>query len=820
MLLFIGSSFTRKPFPGFLAFLTIPIDLFMPLYIKWSFWLAFCPLLAFGQLQLSHPMARLVVQRDLSGNGRLYIAGRLSSGVDRVEAQLTPVSVGQGSATSWQTVQTNPANGIFLGYITGTGGWYVLSVRTIVNNAVVEQTSVQPVGIGEVFVTAGQSNARGLGIGDNDLGTNTDRVNAIDSINHYFPPNGSALTSSGDPPPVPVFKALTATRRVFPMAESSWGWGELGDYIVNRYNVPVAFYVTGWDASTVENWINSANGIPACNRYNCASGNWPNLQPYTNLKNVMQYYLSMAGARAVLWHQGEAEYGDATTGSIPNYASQLTSLIQKSRQDFGNRSLPWVVARVSYDGSVTRPDVITKQQQVINTAGLNVFQGPYNDTIQNRNSGVNDVHFRNALRPSPHPAYYLNPATIPQNMGLSRFARNWNNSLNNAFFQNAQPITPTQFAVTGSLANYVLPNSTLSVSFATLGTFDAGNQWQVQLLDSVGHYLSVLGSGTASPIPVTLPASLTSGHFQLRVVATSPGIPAVPSNLFQITTSADVSLNMVVDNRSPSVNSPVAVSVIVSNAGPATAKGIVVRDRLPANLTFISSTDFTSTSAVLTTAPFDLNAGTSQSLRFVAQPTVAGLYQNAAEVAQATTIDPDSQPNSGTGDGQDDAAQVDFRTLLSGSGVFASPNPNQVPLPAVISNQPTPDPAKADISIGLAVNKRAAKVNDVLSYTLTLYNQGGLTATGLSVAAYLPAGQSFIPGDDFGASGGSIVSGISSLAAGTSYALVFRTKVTATGQGICKAQVTASSVPDPDSTPNNGTANGEDDTAQIDIRAQ
>ena len=573
----------------------------MNTFTKWVVLFAFCPLFAVAQLQISHPVSRFVVQRGPSGIGQLYIAGRFTGAADRVEAQLTPVAAGQGTATNWQTVQTNPANNIFLGTLTGSGGWYVLTVRRVVNNVVVEQVSKQPVGIGEVFVTAGQSNSRGLGINDNDLGTNTDRVNAIDSINHSYPPGAQALVSSGDPSPIPRFKALTAARRVFPMAESSWGWGELGDYIVNRYNVPVAFYVTGWDASTVENWINSANGIPTCNRYYCVE-NWPNLQPYTNLKNVMSYYLSLAGVRAVLWHQGEAEYGDASSGSVPDYANRLTSLIQKSRQDFGGRNVAWMVARASFDGSTTRPSVIDKQQQVINTPGLNVFQGPLNDTIINRNGGTTDVHFRNISRPSPHPQYYLNTQAIPADMGLSRFARNWNSSLNNAFFQNAQPIIPTQFAATGNLPDYMLPNATINVAFATLGTFNAGNQWQVQLLDSLGQYKSVLGIGSSSPIPVTLPADLQSGRFQLRVVSSSPALPAVPSNLFRISNLADVSLAMTVSQRTPNLNEPVTVSLAVRNDGPGQAQGIVVRNRLPANVAFISSTDVSAAGTVLSSA--------------------------------------------------------------------------------------------------------------------------------------------------------------------------------------------------------------------------
>ncbi|GAB2523540.1 hypothetical protein GCM10027085_12350 [Spirosoma aerophilum] len=766
-------------------------------------------------------MARLVVQRGVDGTGRLYLSGRFTGTVDRVEAQLTPVATGQGVATGWQTVQSNPANNLFLGYVTAAGGWYVLTVRTLVGTTVIEQASVQPVGIGEVFITAGQSNSRGLSIGDNDLGTNTDRVNAIDSINHYYPqpPAQPALVSSGDPMPVPRYKALTAARRIFPMAESSWGWGELGDYIVNRYNVPVAFYVAGWDASTIDNWYKTANGIAACNIYFCSGGDWPNLQPYTNLRNVLHYYGSIAGVRAVLWHQGEVE-GDIAVSTIPNYANLLRAVIAKSRQDFGGRNVPWMVARASFNGRTSAPDVVAQQEAVIATSGLSVFQGPLNDTILNRGAGVVDVHFRNISRLATHPQYYLGNKPIPADMGLSRFARNWNNSMNAAFFQNARPVTPTQFAVTGNLAANVSPGASLSVTFSTLGTFGADNQWQVQLLDSLGQFITTLGSGTASPILVALPVSLQKGSFQVRVMATSPAMPAVPSNLFRINRQADVSLAMSINQRVPAVNSPVTVSLLVYNSGPGVARDVVVRNRLPANLAFMASADLSVSGTVLTSSAFDVLAGSTRTLTYQAQPTAAGTYQNAAEIAQLTTIDPDSQPNSGTGDGQDDAAQLDFRTFPTSASVFTSPNPNQVPLPAVSSNQPTPDPTKADVSLTMRTNTRTPAVGDILSYTVTLTNKGGLPVTGLSTAVYLPAGQTFVPGDDFASLGGTLIGTINSLAAGSSFSLRFRSRATASGRGICYAQVIAATEPDPDSTPNNGTTNGEDDTAQADVRVR
>ena len=536
----------------------------------------------------------------------------------------------------------------------------------------------------------------------------------------------------------------------------------------------------------------------------------------------------MAGVRAVLWHHGESEFGDANSGSIPDYKSRLTALIQKSRQDFGGRNLPWMVARASFDGTANRSDIITIQQQVIDSLGLNVFQGPYNDTITLRNAGTSDVHFRNAFRPSPHPRYYLNPNAIPIEMGLSRFARNWNNSLSNAFFENAQPITPIQFAATGTLADNIPSGSTVDVSFATLGTFASDNQWQVQLLDSLGHYKAVLGSGSLSTRRVKLPDAYQSGRFRVRVVAQSPGLAAVPSNLFRIATqplTADLSLRMSISQRTPGestpgVNDPVTITLVVRNDGASSVSTVSVRNRLPDNLAVVSTTGLSLSGNVLTGTISNLNVGIAAALSFVAQPTAAGTYHNAAEISQSSLTDPDSQPDSGTGDGQDDAASLDFRTRQTSAAVFTSPNPNQVPLPAVVGNQPTPDPAKADVSLSLSVNNRTPQLDNIIMYTLTLSNRGGLTATGLSVSATLPAGQTFVSGDDLSPSNGNLVGGVSSLSVDGSFALRFRARVTALGQGICTAQLTAASQPDPDSVPDNGVDNGEDDTTRTDVRGR
>ncbi len=788
----------------------------------WLFLLITTPV--FAQLQLTAPVARLVVQRGSDGNGKLLVSGLLNGvAADQIEAQLTPVSAGQGVATGWQTLQRDPQKNLFYGVVTGSGGWYVLTVRATLNGALMNQTTLQPVGIGEVFITAGQSNSRGLGIGDNDLGAISDRVSTIDTINHYYPPGNSPLFSSGDPMSYPSYKALSATRRVFPMGESSWGWGELGDYIVNRYNVPVAFYDAGWDSSTIENWINTANGIPACNRYWC-NGDWPNLQPYTNLKNLLQYYGSTGGVRAVLWHQGEAEYGDNGSGSVPFYADRLRQLIQRSRQDFNNRNVPWMIARASFDGSVNKPDLITKQIEVVNTGGLNAFLGPFNDTIINRNAGSVDVHFRNSQRVTPFPYYFQDPNSIPADMGLSRFARNWNTSLDNSFFQSATPVLPDQLAVTGPVAKVMQAGSSVSVAFVTTGTFNNDNQWQVQLLDAQGRFVTLLGGGGSSPITVNLPGSVTSGSYRIRVVATNPVVPGVPSNIFQIGTppaATDLQLTQTVSRRTVPIFDTVTITLRVQNQGPATATNVVVQDRLPASMVFDAGSGIVHQNGVVSATFTQIPAGSTVSASFRVRLLASGVFRNAAEIMLADNPDPDSRPGSGTADGEDDAAITDLRTTpVNDSTVFPSPNPNQFPIPAVQPNQPVPDPNLADLSVRLTVSNRAPKQNDFVTYGITVYNAGGAAANNISLAAYLPADQQFVDGNLLIQNGNTLTGTITSLAPNSSTQLVFRTQVTGSGQSLVKVQITAASPADPDSTPNNGTENGEDDTAQADIRVK
>ena len=124
-------------------------------------WLIF-PLGAHGQINITFPSSRIVFQRDNFGNGTISITGHYSQNIDRVEARVVPMSAGQGEQTEWRVIHQNPQGGFYSGSITVRGGWYELQVRGTLNGNVISSTDLQRVGVGEVFLVAGQSNAQGF----------------------------------------------------------------------------------------------------------------------------------------------------------------------------------------------------------------------------------------------------------------------------------------------------------------------------------------------------------------------------------------------------------------------------------------------------------------------------------------------------------------------------------------------------------------------------------------------------------------------------------------------------------------------------------
>ncbi|MBC7893171.1 MAG: T9SS type A sorting domain-containing protein [Sphingobacteriaceae bacterium] len=421
---------------------------------------------ALAQIQITLPVTRAVFQRDNGNRATVTVTGNVSQLVDRIEARVQARQ--GGSSTDWQTIQVSPSGGVFRGTLNLSGGWYNLEVRGVYqNNQVGNVATLERVGVGEVFVIAGQSNAQGvepLQPGQPESGD--DRVNVVKYFN-----TGNSL---GDPPR-PEFEHLFNGQYGL-HAFGSWCWGVLGDQLAARLNVPILFINTAYGATTVGNWLESARGQRAQNIY-CTScgdeGYYPSGMPYANLRIALNSYVSQYGLRAVLWHQGESDNQMAT--SAGTYANTLRDLISHARNQTGGKRLAWVVARATYLN--TRGNwqpVIDGQNSVINP-GDNVFGGPFTDNIQT---------------PRPDGVHFSGD-------GHRQHAQSWFDALANSnFFNDSQPQSPSPPPAIG-----VNCNGANSLSFNLPGGFNSYS-WNNAGNGQVGSGNSITGNSGATFYPL------------------------------------------------------------------------------------------------------------------------------------------------------------------------------------------------------------------------------------------------------------------------------------------------------------------------------
>ena len=194
--------------------------------------------ICFGQVTITYPSNRVVFQRDNFNQASVTIAGYFSGCIDRVEARFISRLAEQGTAFpadgGWAIVQNNPHSGNFYGSMTVTGGWYKLEVRAILDNAEVATSSVERVGVGEVFLVAGQSNSTGGDEHPNGPGATDDRVSSVNFQNYNPNASPSIAPYSAIQLPCPEFVHLDAVTKTAPFGNYAWCWGAFGDSLVRN----------------------------------------------------------------------------------------------------------------------------------------------------------------------------------------------------------------------------------------------------------------------------------------------------------------------------------------------------------------------------------------------------------------------------------------------------------------------------------------------------------------------------------------------------------------------------------------------------------
>ncbi|MFO0840828.1 MAG: sialate O-acetylesterase [Gemmataceae bacterium] len=389
------------------ATLRAPMTLVVPPRQGHSMWPGFfrCPELVEFVLAntgvgvvLDSPRDYQVAQRDARNAGTLRVRGKL--GESAREADLLEYRVRTaGKPGEWRRLDAGVKGGQFEAAVeVAAGGWYRLDVRAAAGGKAVAQATVGHVGVGEVFVVAGQSNAANHGA-EKQI-ARTGRVAAFD---------GPRWQPANDPQP----------------GASGTGGSLLppfGDAIAERFGVPVGLVACGVGATSVREWLPKGATFPSPPTLEGrvrkrADGRWESKgELYAAMCDRMRQ-LGPRGFRAVLWHQGESDANQKDpTRTLPGkaYREYLERLIRDTRKEIGWEA-PWFVARVSYHGPGDESSRDIRAARRLWEAGV-AAEGPDSDALKG-SSGTAAARASTSAAPA-------SASTLPG--GRRKSARGWN----------------------------------------------------------------------------------------------------------------------------------------------------------------------------------------------------------------------------------------------------------------------------------------------------------------------------------------------------------------------------------------------------------
>lgn len=295
---------------------------------SWSVFVALFLMMACGSVRgddlvVLHPRPQEVIQRVGYNAREAHVNGRGADGAvnpargqaevrvewkplaggdkGSVEARVVALEGAYGAGSEWaalKRVEGTPAAGIVR---VAAGGWYRLEVRVVDGGQTVASGSVQPFGVGEVFVIAGQSYA-----------TNTNEevfkvTEPLARVTAHDWKTGDWRVAH-DPQPAP---------------DGSDGgsiWPPLGDTLVPLLECPVGFVNVAWGGTASAQWL-----------------------PGESLhQRLVEVGGRLPGFRAVLWQQGESDVITGTT--TEQYIANLKTIRATAAEKWGHAPT-WLLAK-------------------------------------------------------------------------------------------------------------------------------------------------------------------------------------------------------------------------------------------------------------------------------------------------------------------------------------------------------------------------------------------------------------------------------------------------------------------------------------------
>ncbi len=303
-----------------------------------------------ANISINFPSERAVFQRDAENTADITVNALYSGDAEKVQARIV-YSEGE---TEWAEL-SGGADGDYEGVIEDVkaGGWYALEVEAVdAAGASVASGTIEKIGVGEVFITGGQSNSCNFG------GAKT--TSAYDEVSALNASSGAWQHCADSQPCTSNFNTGNG---------GGSPWPTLGDALVEKLGVPVGFISTGHGGAKISElndkmYYEIKAGIDAVKPYGC---------------------------RAFLIHQGEAD----TPGTpFDEYAADFEKLIQMTRDDF-EYDINWIIAQVSYAWSnyndTAKMEAMTATQRGL-CNNYNIFVGPTTDDLLGDYRHTDNLH--------------------------------------------------------------------------------------------------------------------------------------------------------------------------------------------------------------------------------------------------------------------------------------------------------------------------------------------------------------------------------------------------------------------------------------------
>ena len=238
--------------------------------------------------------------------------------------RVVPIGNAFGRGTGWLPVKATTTNHrLETSFESPAGGWYRLELRSEGGNP--SFGAVEPVGVGDLFLVAGQSYAANTGDERLRIEDPEGRVVAYD-------PRTNTWDVANDPQPNPSG------------SDGGTMWPAAMNSLVPLARVPIGMVNVAIGGTAIREWL------PGVTIQRVQDG--PRYRPYEDLVAAGK---ALGRFRAVLWQQGESDVIENTPAGV--YEERLSSIAEVSAREWSFRPL-WLLAK-----STSHPTVYNKPQQ-------------------------------------------------------------------------------------------------------------------------------------------------------------------------------------------------------------------------------------------------------------------------------------------------------------------------------------------------------------------------------------------------------------------------------------------------------------------------